>query len=442
MILKGKQRGHGRQLGTYLLKIDQNEHVEIHELRGFVADHLPSALSEIDAVSKGTRAQQPFFSLSLNPPPSERVSTAAFESAIEQVEKKLGLEGQPRAIVFHEKEGRRHAHAVWSRIDTKQMKAINLPHYKIKLRDVSRELFLEHGWQMPPGLRDREDCNPLNYSLAEWQQARRVGLKPQAVKRAFQESWNASDSRKAFAQALLSKGFVLARGDRRGYVALDYRGEVYAVARYAGIKTKDARARLGDPMALPSIEEVKDQIATDMSRMLQQHLTHAKEGQQKLSASFDFQREQLVQEQRKARRILEDKQSQRWEAETKARSQRLAKGLLGVWHKLTGRYKEIRQHNERETLLAFHRDRAEKDELIFSHIQQRQHLNLRQRSEAHIREMEIELLRHDIRDYQNMKSGKLSKLREDFIAASQNSGNTIKPRRRDRKRDRGFEPEL
>ena len=175
MILKGKQRAHGRQLGTYLLKIDQNEHVEVHELRGFMSHDLPSALSEIDAVSKGTRAQQPFFSLSLNPPQTERVSTKAFEAAIEQVEKKLGLEGQPRAIVFHEKEGRRHAHAVWSRIDTKQMKAINLPHYKIKLRDVSRSLFLEHGWTMPPGLIDREDRNPLNYSLAEWQQARRVG---------------------------------------------------------------------------------------------------------------------------------------------------------------------------------------------------------------------------------------------------------------------------
>ncbi|MCG7927210.1 MAG: relaxase/mobilization nuclease domain-containing protein [Candidatus Thiodiazotropha taylori] len=441
MILKGKQRAHGRQLGTYLLKIDQNEHVEIHELRGFMSHDLPSALSEIDAVSKGTRAQQPFFSLSLNPPQTERVSTKVFEAAIEQVEKKLGLEGQPRAIVFHEKEGRRHAHAVWSRIDTKQMKAINLPHYKIKLRDVSRSLFLEHGWTMPPGLIDREDRNPLNYSLAEWQQARRVGLKPQAAKRAFQESWNASDSRKAFAQALLSKGFVLARGDRRGYVALDYRGEVYAVARYAGVKTKDARARLGDPTALPSIEEAKDQIATDMSRMLQQHLAHAEEGQQKLSASFDFQREQLVQEQRKARRILEEKQSQRREAETKARSQRLAKGLLGVWHKLTGRYADTKRQNERETLLAFQRDRAEKDELIFSHIQQRQHLNLRQRSEAHIKEMEIELLRHDIRDYQNMKSGKLSKLREDFLKASEKPARSPK-NRRDRKRDRGFEPEL
>jgi hypothetical protein len=31
---------------------------------------------------------------------------------------------------------------------------------------------------------------------------------------------------------------MLARGDRRGFVAVDYRGEVYAVARQAGVKTR------------------------------------------------------------------------------------------------------------------------------------------------------------------------------------------------------------
>lgn len=40
----------------------------------------------------------------------------------ETIERKLGLEGQPRAIVFHEKEGRRHAQAIWSRIDPGRIK--------------------------------------------------------------------------------------------------------------------------------------------------------------------------------------------------------------------------------------------------------------------------------------------------------------------------------
>ncbi len=180
MILKGSQRGGAKQLAIHLLNTRDNEHAEVHELRGFLADDLQSAFHEAYAVSRGTRARQFLFSLSLNPPPHEKVSITAFEKAIDQVEQGLGLEHQPRAIVFHEKEGRRHAHVVSSRIDAQHMKAINLPFYKLKLREVSKELFLEHGWQMPRGFIDSRERDPATYSLAEWQQAKRGGHDPKA----------------------------------------------------------------------------------------------------------------------------------------------------------------------------------------------------------------------------------------------------------------------
>ena len=87
------------------------------ELRGFVSDDLVSALGEIHAISKGTKAKQYLFSLSLNPPPEENVFIENFEDAVNRVEDRLGLTGQPRGIILHEKNGRCHAHAVWSRID-------------------------------------------------------------------------------------------------------------------------------------------------------------------------------------------------------------------------------------------------------------------------------------------------------------------------------------
>lgn len=116
MILVGNQRGGAKDLAFHLFK-DEIDHVELHELRGFASDTLMGALMETYAISRGTKARQFMFSLSLNPPKEADVPTADFENAIERIEKKLGLSGQPRAIVFHEKEGRRHAHAVWSRID-------------------------------------------------------------------------------------------------------------------------------------------------------------------------------------------------------------------------------------------------------------------------------------------------------------------------------------
>ncbi|MCG8441140.1 MAG: relaxase/mobilization nuclease domain-containing protein, partial [Caulobacterales bacterium] len=178
MILKGSQRGGGRNLAVHLMRVDDNEHVELHEVRGFVADDLHGAFKEAYAVSRATRCKQYLFSLSLNPPEQERVPVDAFENAIDRIEKKLGLEEQPRAVVFHEKEGRRHAHCVWSRIDARSMTARQLSHFKIKLRDVSRELFFEHGWRMPRGLANAKERDPADFTLAEWQHAKRHGRDP------------------------------------------------------------------------------------------------------------------------------------------------------------------------------------------------------------------------------------------------------------------------
>ena len=145
MILKAKERGNAPQLARYLLAMRDNDHVELHDVRGFISDDLVEAFGEADAIARGTRCEKHLFSMSFNPPKGGNASIEDFEKAIEQVEAKLGLEGQPRAIVFHEKDGRRHAHAVWSRIDSERMRALNLNHYKIKLRDVSRQLYIDHG---------------------------------------------------------------------------------------------------------------------------------------------------------------------------------------------------------------------------------------------------------------------------------------------------------
>ncbi|MEO0699909.1 MAG: relaxase/mobilization nuclease domain-containing protein, partial [Pseudomonadota bacterium] len=181
MILKGSQRGNAANLSRHLMNARDNEHVELHELRGFASETLDGALLEAEAISKGTRCTQALFSLSLSPPQDETVSIETFEASIEMIEQRLGLEDQPRAIVFHEKEGRRHAHAVWSRIDAQEMKAVPLPFFKTRLMEVSKELYLEHGWDMPKGLISREMRNPLNFNRAEWQQAKRQHQDPRLI---------------------------------------------------------------------------------------------------------------------------------------------------------------------------------------------------------------------------------------------------------------------
>ncbi len=377
MILKASQRGGGKQLGLHLMKTQDNEHIEVHEIRGFVSDDVVSALKEAYAVSKGTRCKQFLFSVSLNPPPDERVPVETFEKAVARIEEKNGLTGQPRIVVFHEKEGRRHAHAVWSRIDAETMTARNLSHFKLKLRDVSREIYLEQGWKMPRGLMNSREADPRNFTLAEWQQSKRMGRDARDVKELMQECWAVSDSRAAFMQVLKSRGFTLARGDRRGHVAVSPEGEVLSIARYTGKKTKEIAARLGDPERLPSVEDARAQLARDLSATFKRHMKEAEALKRRDLAPLEAERQTIAQDQRRERAHLKAKQQERWAAETRARAERLGRGVKAVWAVMSGRQAEIRKTNEREAYAAMARDRDQRQRLIEAQMTERQALQAR-----------------------------------------------------------------
>ena len=152
MIFKGSQRAGATKLSTHLMNLRDNGHVAVLELRGFVADDLHGALNKPHAISKATQCKQYLFSLSLNPPADHIAIEQDFLDAADRAEEALGLSGQPRAVVIHEKEDRRHAHVVFSRIDGDELKAKNLSHLKNRLRDLSCELYLDHGWELPKGL--------------------------------------------------------------------------------------------------------------------------------------------------------------------------------------------------------------------------------------------------------------------------------------------------
>jgi len=367
MILKASQRGGGMQLAVHLLK-SENEHVELHETSGFVADNLAGAFKEVYALSKGTRCKQFLFSLSLNPPEVENVPVEVFEGVIARIETKMGLVGQPRVIVFHEKQGRRHAHCVWSRIDAAKMKAINLPHFKLKLTELSRQIYLEQGWDMPRGLVDFADRDPLNYSQAEAQQAERVNRDTRALKAMFQKCWTGSDSRTAFAHALKEQGFVLARGDRRGFVAVDAAGEVYAVARWVGIKTKDVRARLGDLEGLPNVEEAIAILSRSFDAEDFEFQQRAAAQDERRKEILEQKRLSLVAAQRGERKTLRDMQQTRQIVEATARAASLPTGLKATWAKMTGAYQRLSANNEAQINEAMQRDRREQQDLIQRHL--------------------------------------------------------------------------
>jgi len=376
MILKGNSRGGARDLALHLMK-EENEHVEVYELRGFASQNLMGALNEIYAVSRGTQCRQFLYSLSINPPEQARVTTEQFVDAIDRAEETLRLSSHSRAIVFHEKEGRRHAHCVWSRIDTVNMKAVSMYQDRPRLKAVSRELFLEHGWPMPEGLADTSKRDPKNFTLEQWQQAKRIGKDARAIKTAFQDAWAISDSGAAFINAMRERGYVVARGDRKGrIVGIDVHGEVYSVPKYADVKIRAVRERLADVDALPNVSEAKEQIAGDMLPALERFKNELDSQAQEKNTEFDRRRKSLVQRQRAERQSLNETQEKRRIEANRTRQARFRKGLKGLWDRLSGEHRRISQQNEREATEALVKDGMEKDQLAFHHLEDRRRIEI------------------------------------------------------------------
>ena len=409
MILVGNQRGGAKNLALHLLK-EENEHVEIYEVRGFASRNLMAALNEAYAINKATRCKQFLFSLSLNPPKDENVSTQTFEKAVEQAEERLGLTDQPRTIVFHEKNGRRHCHAVWSRIKVDEMKAVQLSFTKRKLTELSRELYLQHGWAMPDGLKQSHARDPRNFTLAQWQQAKRIGKDPKQIKAVFQECWSISDTQGAFAHALKEHGYVLARGDRRGFVAVDHRGEVFAVSKWAGIKTKEVRAKLSDEQNLPSVDEARIQIAKDMTVRLNTLFQEQASAFGTRMAQLEEKRQALTRQHKAERQKLLDVQNFHWQQKQQEWHNNLNKGFRGLFDRITGKRHKIEERNEQDAWQVKQDQQQQRDTLTFNQLEIRRSLQSRITRLQALKFHRLDELEHDKSQYQAMREQRLEQL--------------------------------
>jgi len=269
MIPKASQRGGGKDLATHLLNAFDNEYVEVAEVSGAIAPDLHGAFAEWEAIATGlTKCRNYLYSLSVNPDLGQgQLSRAQYMDYVDRVEKALGLEGQPRAIVYHIKDGREHCHVVWSRIDYQNEKAVHLAFDREKLMMVTRQFAREHGLELPDGYGPgRFDEKRQKTSLYERAQERATGLSKEERQLLVTQAWRQSDSPKAFVRALEELGYVLATGNRP-YVLVDIYGGMNALPKLIddrSVRTKDIRAFLEKefpPEALPTVEEAKALVA-------------------------------------------------------------------------------------------------------------------------------------------------------------------------------------
>jgi hypothetical protein len=374
MILKGSTRGGARQMAQHLLS-DENDHVTVHAVDGFMADDVEGALQEIYAISRGTQCQKFMFSLSLSPPEEADITSRDFDDAIAQAEEKLGLQGQPKVVVFHEKGLNRnpHAHCIWSRIDTDNMKAIEQGLYKKKLNELAKDLYIQHSWKMPSGFIGRDNADPRNFNLKEWKQAERQGLNPQQVKATLQKCWQYSDNQKSFSAALAQSGFFLACGDEKNvHLAVNWSGEIYTLRRSLNIKVKALKDKIGEADKLPKVEAIKGIIGkanTEAHVKLKDQLALQHKYEIKPIAK---RRRELLKDQRIERTKQHKAHERRQQQERDERQKQYRRGFKGLFDLVTGRYRTLKRTHEVRQLAADNRDRDEKDQLIKSQLLARQ----------------------------------------------------------------------
>ena len=250
MVIKGNSVKGAVALAKHLGRLDTNERRNtVLELKGVAAEDLRGALREMEAVASGNpNCEKPLYHASINSRAEERMTEEQKLKAVDRLEKELGLTGQARAIVVHEKnDGREHTHIVWARVRSDDLRVISDSHNYRSHELVARELEREFGHQRVQGVHVERDGAPRperTPNHREHQQAERTGIKPKEARDQLTQLWRSTDSAESFKAALEDRGWILARGDRRDFVAINRFGGVHSLSRrIEGVTAKDIRER-------------------------------------------------------------------------------------------------------------------------------------------------------------------------------------------------------
>jgi Relaxase/Mobilisation nuclease domain len=263
IIINGGSRSSGSWWSKHLGNEETNEQAQVIEYRDLSATTMRAAFYEMEALAAGTKCDNYFYQANINPRADEVLTPAQWREAVDTLERNLGLTGQPRFIVQHEKEGRVHQHVVWSRIDVENGVAISDSLTAQIHEQTSRELEirfdLEHGKSVL--VPDRDFDRP-DRRLKKWETFRGddTGLDPTVMKAELTAIRQRCDNGTSFRAALEdSDAYVLARGDRRDYVIIDRFGDDHSLARRLDLRAAELRRFMADldPATIPSVDEAK-----------------------------------------------------------------------------------------------------------------------------------------------------------------------------------------
>lgn len=411
MITKASERAGGQDLATHLLNAFDNEEIEIADLRGSIAPDLHGAFAEWQAHSTGTRCKKYLYSMAVSPDHRDKdIPPQLYFDYLNRVEKEFGLEHQPRAVLFHVKNGRHHCHAVYSRIDTDKMRAVPFSQDYMRRHRLSLEFARDHNLTLPDGMkRSGPDyaSRKKRENFGEKQQQERSGIAKAERMKAITQAWQGSDSGRTFVKALESAGYLLCQGTRSArrdkpvYTVVDRAGETHPLARQIeGVTTAQLRQRLIDfPVEnLPDAkqaqaharqklaEHVKGKFnaahAESLAQRRQRHL--AVKAQRR--AALNAKRDELVFRHHAERAALRQLQQAQNQGILQQRMAREKKGLLRFLQRVTGLQLIQTQLHKRADIKRIEEHRKQVAELSARHDREKQDLD---RQGRNLKSMEL-----------------------------------------------------
>ena len=301
MIIKANRHSNPTKLASYLMSGGKHgERVEAPILRSFSeAENIFDAFRDIEILTGGTKAENPFLHVQIRLPGGEQITREQWEQTADRTQKRLGLDGQPRADVYHvdEKTGERHLHLALSLIDEQTMQAKPLPFFKYRLKALAREL--ENEFEITRVTNERE--GPVKYAATknEERQAQRLGFDKEAIRNTIRACHDHSDCGRSFDDALADQGLILAQGTRRDYVVVDPTGGIHALGkRILGISAGQLRDKLADLDRdnIPTIQQARE-LMLDLPRDRVDALTRElSQVQEQIKAEAEYARRDPVRE--------------------------------------------------------------------------------------------------------------------------------------------------
>jgi len=265
MIVKGRARSGPAQLAAYLLRADGSERATILT-PGVDEDDLYRQFMTWHVAGEATNGEKTLYHAQIAPEARYNMTPEQFLRAGEILARNLGMDNHPYIVVMHDGGDNPHAHVVFQRVDLETMKLWDNGFNYVKHESASRDMALEFKHDLVPGKHTKRDRKKQaefprgETNQAMEQQAKRLNLSTDERKAQITALRRHSDDAQAFKNALEDAGYLLAKGDQRGFVLVDGEGEVFSLSKFVtDIKKKayDAFMAPIDRQALPSVAEAK-----------------------------------------------------------------------------------------------------------------------------------------------------------------------------------------